>query len=194
MNSLGLAEIADRIHLEPGSWSIVVAEEHRRDATAEELREELSFMLEEEGVGSAHLLSEVPSGPMLIDQLARMKPEDVALLPLPEDRIDVAIQPLEYERTRLLGGPSGVILTSEAGLQMLAAAAPNFWSWIGPRVWELEPRAGRLDPAARLASLREGTGLSDVDVIARAEAGTLALDPVFSEWLVLLGRGDLLGP
>jgi len=35
--------------------------------------------------------------------------------------------------------------------------------------------------------------MSDAEVLLRAEAGTLEADPVFSEWLVLLGKGDLLG-
>ena len=86
-----------------------------------------------------------------------------------------------------------MILTSEVGVIALAAEAPNFWSWVGPRVWNLDPLAGQLDREARLASLREGTGLSDAEMLLRVEAGALKLDPVIAEWLVLLGKGDLLG-
>jgi hypothetical protein len=84
-----------------------------------------------------------------------------------------------------------VLVGDEAALARLAAHAPHLWSLVGAHVFDWAPRA--LDADARLASLREGTGLSDADVLARAEARTLPADPVFAEWLALLGRGDLLG-
>ena len=45
----------------------------------------------------------------------------------------------------------------------------------------------------RLESLRQWSGMTDEEVITRAEQGTLPGDPPYAEWLVLLGRGDLLG-
>jgi hypothetical protein len=193
VSTLGLAELADRTCLEAGGWSVVVAPEPRIAATTEELKEELAFLLEQEGVGSVRVFSERLSGPALIEELALLGPEDVALLPLPADVQTSVSRSLDYGRGRLVGRPRGVILTSEAGVRVLAMEAPNFWSWVGPRVWHLDPLAGHLDPEARLASLRQWTGLSDAEVIERAEAGTLQADPVFAEWLVLLGKGDLLG-
>jgi hypothetical protein len=41
-------------------------------------------------------------------------------------------------------------------------------------------------------ALRRWSGLEDLEVIRRAEAGTLSPDPEYAEWLTLLGRGDLL--
>ena len=46
---------------------------------------------------------------------------------------------------------------------------------------------------ARLASLREWSGMTDEEVIARAARGELSPDPQYALWLVLLNRGDLLG-
>jgi hypothetical protein len=187
--------------MEAGGWSLVVAEEPRIETTTEELREELAYLLEDDGVGSARVLAERQSGPALVEELARMGPEDVALLPLPLETIVSVSRSLDYWRGRLVGHPRGVIVTSEASVQVLAAEAPNFWSWVGPRVWNLDPGAGRLDldlavgrldPEARLASLRQGMALSEAEMLRRAEAGTLEPDPVYAEWLVLLGRGDLL--
>jgi hypothetical protein len=194
MIALGLAEFADRSLMEPGGWSAVVVDEARIGATARALEEELTFWLDEEGVGSVRVFQERLPAPALIEELARMTSEDVALLPLPADIIVPVSRSLDYERARLAGRPRGVIVTSEAGLQALAAEAPNFWSWVGPRVWHLDALAGQLDAEARLSSLRQGTGLTDREVLERAEAGTLPPDPVFAEWLVLLGRGELLGP
>lgn len=193
MSTLGVAEFADRTLLEPGGWSVVVVEEARIDATTRRLEEELTFWIEEEGVGSVRVFSERHTAPALVEELAGMTPEDVALLPLSADVIVPVSRVLDYERARLSGRPRGVIITSEAGLQLLAAEAPSFWSWVGPRVWHIDPLAGQLDVEARLSSLRQGTGLTDAEVLQRAEAGTLTLDPVFAEWLVLLGRGELLG-
>jgi len=193
MSALGLAELADRTLMVPGGWSAVVVDEARIDATTQALEEELTFWLEEEGIGSVRVFSERRPPPALVEELVRMTPEDVALLPLPADIIGPVSRSLDYERARLAGHPRGVILTSEAGLQTLAAEAPNLWSWVGPRVWHVDPLAGQLDAEARLSSLRQGTGLTDAEVLQRAEGGTLAPDPVFAEWLVLLGRGELLG-
>lgn len=193
MTALGLAELADRTCLEPDGWSVMIVEETQLDDTTEELREELSFLLEDEGVGSVRVFSAHHDGAALVAQIALLGPDDVALLPLPADALELVSRSLDYGRGRLVGGPRGVILTSEVGVIALAAEAPNFWSWVGPRVWNLDPLAGQLDREARLASLREGTGLSDAEMLLRVEAGALKLDPVIAEWLVLLGKGDLLG-
>lgn len=194
MSALGLAELADRVRLEPDGWFVVVAvDESQIDSTAHDLAEELTYLLEEEGVGTLHVFAERPVEPTLVEEIAGLRPDDVALLPLTADVVDSVSGALDYGRIRLVGGPRGVLVTSEAGVRILAAKAPNFWSWVGPRVWSIDPRAGHLDSDARLASLRQGTGLTDAEVIERAEAGTLEPDPVFSEWLVLLGKGDLLG-
>ncbi len=193
MNAIGLAEFADRTCLEPGGWFVLVVEEPKLDATTEALREELSLLLEDEGVGSVRVFWARQSGTALVEQLAFLGPNDVALLPLPADVLESISPFLDYGRGRLVERSRGVILTSEAGVRVFAAAAPNFWSWVGPRVWTLDSLAGQLDPEARLASLRQYTGRSNAEVLQRAEAGTLEADPIYAEWLVLLGKGDLLG-
>lgn len=84
-----------------------------------------------------------------------------------------------------------VLVGDNEALARFAEHAPHLWSLVGAHVFDWAPPA--LDAEARLASLREETGLGDDDVLTRAEAGTLPADPVFAEWLALLGRGDLLG-
>jgi hypothetical protein len=192
MRPLGIAEIADRIQLEPGGWSAVVVDDAHVDSITQKLEEELAFLLEGDSTGNVRVLRYGSAPQSLIESVAKLKPEDVAVLPLPQGSIEQVVRVLDYERARLVHGPRGVILTSGAGVAILATVAPNLWSWIGPRAWLLDPTAGQLDIAARLASLHEGTGLTDSEVIERAEAGTLGPDPVFAEWLVLLGRSDLL--
>lgn len=46
--------------------------------------------------------------------------------------------------------------------------------------------------AQRLDSLREWSGKTDAMVIAEATDHTMPRDPQYAEWLVLLGRSDLL--
>lgn len=193
MIAIGLAELADRTQMEPGGWSVGLVEESQIDAITRDLEEELTVLLDAEGLGSVRAFSGRDPGSVIVEDLASLKSEDVALLPLPADMVLTVSRALDYGRARLLGGPKGVIITSEAGLRKLAAEAPSFWSWVSSRVWSIDPLVGQLDAEARLASFRQGTGLSDTEVLQRAEAGTLAPDPVFAEWLVLLGRGDLLG-
>lgn len=193
MSAVGLAEIADRTLLEAGGWSVVLVGEEQIEVTARELEEELSFLLEEGEAGSVRVFAESRAASSLVEDLTRLAPGDLALLPLRKAAVAQVARALDYARGRLSGGPTGVIITSGAGVQLLAAEAPSFWNWVGPRVWTADRAAGQLDPEARLSSLRKGTGLTDADVVERAKSGTLSLDPVFSEWLVLLGRGDLLG-
>ena len=191
VNVLGLAELADRTRLEPGGWSIVMVEEAKISTTTEELREELSFLLEDEGAGSARVFSEHELGPALVDELARLGPEDVALLPRPPKVAPVS-RALDYGRACLAGRASGVIVTSEASVKVLAVEAPNFWSWVGPRVWSVDLGAGHLDVEARLQSLRRGHRPQRRGGRRPGRIRTLPLDPIFAEWLVLLGKGPSL--
>jgi hypothetical protein len=189
----GLAEIADRTLFEAGGWSVVLVGEEEITPTARELEQELRFLLEDEGhAGGTRVFAASEPGPSLVADLTRLAPGDVALLPLPQDILAPVARELDYARDRLRDGPAGVIITTDTGVRILAAEAPSFWSWVGPRIWTVDRTAGQLDPEARLASLRQGTGWTDAAVIERAEERTLPPDPVFAEWLVLLGRGDLL--
>lgn len=49
------------------------------------------------------------------------------------------------------------------------------------------------DIEKRLVAMREHYELSDEEVVAKALDGTLPPDPNYCEWLVLLGRSDLIG-
>lgn len=87
-----------------------------------------------------------------------------------------------------------VFLTSPGSFAMLMRVAPNLASWLGGSVFTYED----IDALAieqrdrRLASLRTWSGKTDGEVLQAAQAGRLPRDPEFAEWLVLLGRGDLL--
>jgi len=101
---------------------------------------------------------------------------------------------VDLNRTRLQRSSTTVLVLDPTSIERLENTAPNFASWIGGNIWHLE-QAQPLDGALaeqRLVALRRWSGLDDLEVIRRAEAGALSPDPEYAEWLTLLGRGDLL--
>jgi hypothetical protein len=104
-----------------------------------------------------------------------------------------AIRAMDEQRDAWVGQAPVVVVGRPTDLDRFASLAPHVWSWIGPEVWRLDDDAGRFDATERLESFRASTGLTDQQVVARAEAGQLPADPTWAEWLALLGRGDLVG-
>jgi hypothetical protein len=89
-----------------------------------------------------------------------------------------------------------VFVTTPACFDELMRRAPNLASWLGGQVFAYphdEPGLAA-DRERRLAALRAWASRSDAEILAAAQAGALPPDPEYAEWLVLLGRGDLLGP
>lgn len=87
-----------------------------------------------------------------------------------------------------------IVLTPEAAGE-LVEAAPHFASFlraVTPVEKENSSVMSREDAEAHLDALRTWSGLTDADVVERALAGTLPRDPEYGEWLVLIGRGDLV--
>jgi len=59
--------------------------------------------------------------------------------------------------------------------------------------WKKSPKAPRtIQRFARIAELEEWSGMTSKELISKGEGRTLGADPYYAEWLVLLGRGDLL--
>jgi hypothetical protein len=103
---------------------------------------------------------------------------------------------LDFQRSQLdRHKQGGAFILSESMAKLMMSAAPNLASWIGSRVYKLILDAEILsdeDCKVRLQALKSQTGLSDDQVIQQAEAKQLPKDPMYGEWLVLLGRSDLL--
>jgi len=103
---------------------------------------------------------------------------------------------LDRRRSSLEREGVTVFVATEASFAELARSAPNLASLFGANVFAFDPQAEETTAAQgaqRLEALRVGSGRSDQDIIDAAEARTLPSDPEYGEWLVLLGRGDLLG-
>lgn len=89
-----------------------------------------------------------------------------------------------------------ILVTTPSSFDELMRSAPNLASWLGALVFAYAPDGAGVEAARarRLEALRAWASRSDADVIRAAEEGALPRDPEYAEWLVLLGRGDLLGP
>lgn len=192
MISQGLGEIASDVELVSGSWTVVLCGEGELGEIVDELRDEIEFAFEDSG-GAVVSVDAARGVDSLVNVLEQRKPEDVVLVIHAGSLDPAALKQLDGARTRLEGGPRVVMVMTEAALAALAHHAPHLWSWMSSRVFAVDRAVGQLDEKARLESLRQGTGLTDEQVIAQASAGTLPLDPIYAEWLILLGRGDLIG-
>ncbi|HEX3759044.1 MAG TPA: hypothetical protein VHW23_10075 [Kofleriaceae bacterium] len=103
---------------------------------------------------------------------------------------------LDRRRSALARAAVLVFATTPDGFGELMQAAPNFASWIGALAFAYEDPARQQSElrARRLEALRAWAGKSDDDVVREAREGRLPADPEYAEWLVLLGRADLMDP
>lgn len=98
-------------------------------------------------------------------------------------------------RSQLVGGRTKVLLSGPGVIGQMENFAPNLTSFIGGATWQLDFGADSLSPEEReirLAALRRAWQQSDDEIVALAIRKALPPEPDFAEWLVLLGRGELL--
>ncbi|MGO8734846.1 MAG: hypothetical protein ACLQVM_18875 [Terriglobia bacterium] len=91
-------------------------------------------------------------------------------------------------------GPVILWLASD-DIANVANLAPNIRSLIGGSIFVAGPDGGIMtetERQERLKELSEHFGFSGDEAVRKAEARELPHEPEFVEWLVLLGRGDLL--
>ena len=101
----------------------------------------------------------------------------------------------DIQRSALERRGAMMFVLSAASLLRLSNIAPNIRSYIGGSIFQLASAGGILtnpERDSRIKDLESHYGISSQDVIEKAEQHALALDPNFVEWLVLLGRGDLV--
>ena len=101
---------------------------------------------------------------------------------------------LESERSQLPQARQVVFVLTREAAAAIQEEAPHFASFLEailPYAEDTMPILSEAECGLRLESLRVRMGLTDAEVIARAQAGRLPPDPEYAEWLVLLGREDL---
>jgi hypothetical protein len=102
---------------------------------------------------------------------------------------------LDVNRSAWLREGAVVLWLSAAGVSNLCSYAPNLRSFVGGSIFNLGPEGGAMTAAERdqqIADLESHFEMSSAEVIKQAESGVLPSEPHFVEWLVLLGRGDLV--
>jgi hypothetical protein len=185
-----LGPFAFRVLESDGSsaWFVLVTEGDV-DATARMLSDEISVL-----DGASATIGPVASGADL-ERVVREQPDGIAIITGVNGFVDSDWHRVDLNRTRLQRAGTTVLVLDPPAIEHLENTAPNLASWIGGSIWRLE-KARPLDGAdteQRLVALRQWSGLEDLEVVRRAEAGTLPPDPAYAEWLTLLGRGELLG-
>jgi hypothetical protein len=102
---------------------------------------------------------------------------------------------LDVTRSRLETGSFLVFRVDMRTAGRFLDSAPNIRSFLGTNIFVAAADSSMMGPdeiADRLAQLRTHYGLSDAEVVEHAENGNLSSDPHFTEWLVLLGRSELV--
>jgi hypothetical protein len=102
---------------------------------------------------------------------------------------------LDALRSNLTVQRNAFLLLSEPATSLMLNHAPNLASWIGGRVYPFTYGTEFLtidEQEDRLVGLRSWAGKTDDEIIALAASHQLSPEPEYGEWLVLLGRGDLI--
>ncbi len=101
---------------------------------------------------------------------------------------------LDGVRSSLRRPHAAVLAVPADQLSRVPTVAPHFMSWAGNRLFMVADDRF-LDTAAReerLTALRGHYQVSDDEFLARVKQGSMGSEPEHAEWLVLLGRPDLL--
>jgi hypothetical protein len=186
-----LDEILQRISSLPNAnfWSVLVAPPEQQQQSLIELEESIPIFIDE----AVEIIAITPDVEAII-HIVQASEAYILLWQFDTWQLE-QWQQFDYARSRFSHDKGGILLLTPNSAKQFQTYAPNFASWIGSRVYELQLGLEILTEAQsqqRLAALQQFTGKTDVEVIRLAEAGQLPRDPEYGEWLVLLGRGDLL--
>jgi len=170
-----------------GTWISVLSEESRLDAMLEEVQTALT------------------ASNTLINYI-RLDGYPRPLVDAPRNQIVVVsgfqtLPDAEWEHLDQLRSPRlvreqpALLLMTPSDRERLMHFAPNMASFLGGQFFTFQEKAAELteeEKATRLALLRTKFGQTEEQVIEMAVAHALPNEPGYAEWLVLLGRGDLL--
>ncbi|HEY4241292.1 MAG TPA: hypothetical protein VGM88_15835 [Kofleriaceae bacterium] len=184
----GASAIADLVSLHPEIWAAVTFREGELDIALALLAAEF------EGVDPPRDSVMIRArGPIeLIDAVLTRSADTVFLIVGLEKWSSDDAMILDGKRNAL-EGRTVLFCTNDDGLTKLAEFAPNVYSWLGGQCLRYDASEGVMNVEERLVSLRTHYALSDADVEQLAREGKLPAEPAFVEWLVLIGRGDLIG-
>jgi hypothetical protein len=164
-------------------------------SVAPELTTELGEELDVQISGSLSIIDVGALGvARLLEQLGAIQ-KTVVLMHGFASWSDDQFDSLDVNRSRLDSGAFLVFKVDFATAGRLLSHAPNLRSFLGANIFELAPDAAWMstqEVAVRLEQLRTHFEFSDAEVIHRATIHDLPSDPDFAEWLLLLGRSELV--
>lgn len=135
---------------------------------------------------------------LLVDDLRNKlqgPPDDPVILLGFDERSPEFWSSIDVNRSALERSGGVIFWLSARGVSDLCTYAPNLRSFIGGSIFIVGPEGGEMSVEERNSRLRDLAaffGMADEEVIRKAEAHLLSPEPEFVEWLVLLGRGDLV--
>lgn len=185
-------EIARRLELRGGSaWAVVLKPAQHRESALEALQDELDVYLG----GPVRLLDASQLPVVDLREQLHTPPHDVVVLGGLDNFDEQRWAALDINRDGIARPGALVLWLSSGGVQGLCRNAPNIRSFVGGSIFPLGPDGGIMTEAERrrrLDDLAAHYKLDNEQVIQLAEDQKLPPEPEFAEWLVLLGRGDLL--
>lgn len=184
----GLLALRASMVMNQGRWMVVVVNTPTESAVA--FADEWSAV-----AGPIKIIDAASTISAFIDQVRETKSAAVVVRGT-ERFTDADWMRLDAERSLLSRTGPAVIVTDRDTLDRIEGLAPNFSSWIGADCFILFENAELLtvrEVEERLNYLRSWSKLTDDDVVTRAADGKLPKEPEYAEWLVLVGRGDLVG-
>jgi hypothetical protein len=187
-------EIARRLEIRGEnsfSWVVVLIPPGDSEIALEGLRANLSSLLEK----NTRLINLLESTFEQLRTDLHQPADDIAILVANGDLSPDKWSSLDLMRSALERRGPVILWLSFGALNLLAEFAPNIRSFVGPSIFAAGPEGGIMtekDRHSRLEELTRHYGQSNDEIVHKAESRELPLDPHFVEWLVLLGRGDLV--
>lgn len=187
-------KLLQRIGTQPNGniWSAIVINNSDIETIAEELKDLIEIFAECE----IELVSAKEGYQKMLETITKTSSHYIILFDF-ETWNQEKWQKLDAFRSRFDQKKKGglLILTLNSAKQLLSYS-PNFSSWLGGRVYQLNTEEEFLsneEIEKRLQALQMWSGLSNNEVIEMATQRELPSDPEYGEWLVLLDREDLIG-
>ncbi len=192
-NFISLDLFALRVYAQPksNSWSVLITDAETMSSKVEELKEEIEVISDL----SVSILSALEDPETLLRNLAESI-SDYYLIWNFEAWDANQWQAFDMLRSHLdREAFGGALLLSKQPVNLLFDHAPNLTSWIGGRVYSIEERSDFLteeERERRLDGFRTHYNYSDDEVVDFASRKEISLNPDIGEWLILLGREDLI--
>jgi hypothetical protein len=185
-----LDEILQRIATLPDRnfWSVLVVEAVQQQQALIELEESIPIFTDQ----PLKVLAVTDDLESLILAVQASEEESVLLWQFESWQTQQWHQ-FDYARSQFSRSTGGLLLLTPRSAGMFQTHAPNFASWVGSSLYDLQLGSEVLTEAEiqqRLEDLQKATGKTDAEVIHLAETGQLPSDPEYGEWLILLNKGD----